>query len=72
MLPKVNIHELVEVNSMYNEQKIANLTGKIGGLVTNPCKITNSAKCINAWLTSNAFQILNISLGRNKVLNLLI
>lgn len=55
MLPKVNIHELVEVNSMYNEQKIANLTGKTGGLVTNPCEITNSAKCINAWLTSNTF-----------------
>lgn len=55
LLPKVDIHELVEVNSMYNEQKIANLTGKTGGLVTNPCKITNSAKCINAWLTSNTF-----------------
>ena len=53
--PKVNIHELVEVNSMYNEQKIVNLTGKTGGLVTNPCKITNSAKWINAWLTSNTF-----------------
>ena len=56
LLPKVYIHELVEVSSMHNKQKIANLKRKTDELMTNPYEITNSARCINAWLTLTLFE----------------